>query len=309
LLPSKGKKKTETEYAASILPAIRLSGDLAFGLTINGRVLLDSSGNYTPPPYQQACTASQTFRYLNSDLHYNSADVGVLLRALHDNHTAKRESFFNEVRTCRRRVQRDWKETAVAPVLSQQDEFTWLEFHAVISAIRSRIRAHRMRLLDAFRAFDYNRDGSLSCSEMWGGLEWLGMKLQPHDIHSIVRHMDTYKDGRVRFVDWEAALKDPDFDEDEVVEDGGAFNQTDVEIVPKPMDELFVSQVDLVSRKEEIHDKALKELKIKVKEVNNWTRVWSSEGSGARTQKMNFDDHVSIWLPQSVKHAVFGRNK
>lgn len=34
-----------------------------------------------------------------------------------------------------------------------------------------------MQLLDAFRAFDYNRDGMLSCSEFYGGLEFLGLKV------------------------------------------------------------------------------------------------------------------------------------
>lgn len=54
-----------------------------------------------------------------------SADIGVLLRVLHDVPSVKRDSFFNEVRQCRRRVQRDWKETAVAPAISQQDEYPY----------------------------------------------------------------------------------------------------------------------------------------------------------------------------------------
>ena len=39
-----------------------------------------------------------------------------------------------------------------------------------------------MKLLDAFRLFDYNHDGMLSCGELYGGLEWLGMKLTPDSI-------------------------------------------------------------------------------------------------------------------------------
>lgn len=56
-------------------------------------------------------------------LHLQSGDIGSILRVLHDVPSVKRESFFNEVRTCRRRVQRDWKDTAVAPAISQQDEY------------------------------------------------------------------------------------------------------------------------------------------------------------------------------------------
>lgn len=66
-----------------------------------------------------------------------------------------------------------------------------------------------MRLLDAFRAFDHDRyptffsfikssplgvsrrrDGMLGCGEMWGGLEWLGMRLEPEDVYAVVRHVD-----------------------------------------------------------------------------------------------------------------------
>jgi hypothetical protein len=121
--------------------------DLAFGLRINGRVLLDTTGDYTAPPPQQLATSAQCYRFINSELHYNrflallfrlsslllhatpktehifSADIGALLRVLHDVPSIRRDAFFNEVRTCRRRVQRDWKDTAVAPAISQQDEY------------------------------------------------------------------------------------------------------------------------------------------------------------------------------------------
>lgn len=45
--------------------------DLAFGLRINGRVLLDTTGDYTPPPPQQLISSAQSYRFINSELHYN----------------------------------------------------------------------------------------------------------------------------------------------------------------------------------------------------------------------------------------------
>lgn len=67
------------------------------------------------------------------------------------------------------------------------DHYSLLEFRSIIAAVRLLIEQKGMKLLDAFRAFDFDRDGMLSCSELYGGLEWLGMSLTPDDIYAIVR--------------------------------------------------------------------------------------------------------------------------
>lgn len=141
----------------------------------------------------------------------------------------------------------------------------------------------------------------LSCSELYGGLEWLGMKVSPQDIYAIVRHIDKFKDGRIRYADWEAALKDPSLEED----DENNTKQTDfssLEILPKQIEELYVNKADIISRQEQIHDKALHEIKVKLKDVSSWRQIWTSEGSGAR-------QHATVWYPHIKEHMVFGRNK
>lgn len=53
-------------------------------------------------------------------------------------------------------------------------------------------------------AFDYNRDGKLSCSELYGGLTWLGMNsLTPEDIYAIVKHIDKSNAGLVQYQHFE----------------------------------------------------------------------------------------------------------
>jgi hypothetical protein len=39
-------------------------------------------------------------------------------------------------------------------------------------------------------AFNYNRNGVLTCSELNSGLWWLGLQLEVAQIHSIVRSID-----------------------------------------------------------------------------------------------------------------------
>lgn len=41
----------------------------------------------------------------------------------------------------------------------------------MITSVRARLKSKNLRLLDAFRAFDVNRDGWLSCSEFYGGMD------------------------------------------------------------------------------------------------------------------------------------------
>ena len=137
---------------------------------------------------------------------------------------------------------------------------------------------------------------------MYGGLEWLGMKLAPQDIYSIVRHIDTFKDGRIRYLDWEAALKDPSLDDEDENITAAATEFGSLEILPKQIEELYVNQADIISRHEEIHDAALKEIKVKLKDISSWKQIWSSEGTGARQQ-------VTVWAPHISQHMVFGRNK
>jgi Ca2+-binding EF-hand superfamily protein len=210
------------------------NSSLALGLRIlNGNMLLDGSAGLVSPPALQESTAVQCFRFINSELYYTKQDTSVLLHALHFNTPDQRQTFFNEVRSCRRRVQKDWKETLVEPVLSTIDEYQWLEFHAMITGIRTRIHKRGMRYLDAFRAFDYGRDGLLSCSEFYGGLEWLGLKVTPNDVYRLVKYIDKHKDNRIRFVDFEAALS---AGEDESVEEPDPMSEVDfkqIAILPK----------------------------------------------------------------------------
>lgn len=90
--------------------------------------LLDTSLNYKPPPLLQQHTTEQTYRFINSELYFKRGDVTSTLRALHYNVPPKREVFYNEVRSCRRRLQRDWKITSVAPILSLADEYPNFRF-------------------------------------------------------------------------------------------------------------------------------------------------------------------------------------
>ena len=48
--------------------------------------------------------------------------------------------------------------------------------------------------------------GTLTCGELYGGLEWLGLRLTPAQVHSIVRSVDTSGDGLLTLNEFRARL-------------------------------------------------------------------------------------------------------
>jgi hypothetical protein len=76
----------------------------------------------------------------------------------------------------------------------------------VLAAVRAGLARRGLKTFDAFKAFDVDKDGLLSCGELWGGLAWLGLTLTADDIYAVVRFVDTTGDGRVRFGDFAAAF-------------------------------------------------------------------------------------------------------
>jgi Ca2+-binding EF-hand superfamily protein len=175
-----------------------------------GKMTLDSSVGFKRAPRFQVMTARKCFRFLNSDAVYESDQLGVVLKGLQHDTPAQRLAFFNEVRSCRRRVQNDVLKTTLAQVFNMKDHYHYLEYRSTITSIRWLIRNKGMDVLDAFRAFDWDRDGNLSCSELYGGLQWLGLsQLTPQDIYDIMRDVDRTKTGRLNFVDFALAFRPP----------------------------------------------------------------------------------------------------
>ena len=62
------------------------------------------------------------------------------------------------------------------------DEYHLLQYRATITAVRRRIESKGLLIRDAFIAFNSSRTGALSCSEMYGALEWLGIRVTPPQV-------------------------------------------------------------------------------------------------------------------------------
>ena len=68
------------------------------------------------------------------------------------------------------------------------------------------LRARNVFAMDAFRAFDTDRNGLIGCTELYSGLEWLGLHLTPSQVQDVVREMDKTHKGFVAFHEFRNAL-------------------------------------------------------------------------------------------------------
>ena len=196
----------------------------SFGLYFNDTssrkgttTLIDGSARFKKAPLQQHITIGQCYRFVNSEVYYTEQNLNVLLRAVQLNSCSERRVFFNDVKSRRRRSTRPVAATPVERVFTTSDQFHLLEFRATVSRVRSALLARGYKLPDAFRMFDSDRNGSLSLSEFYGGLQWLGLKMSVKEIRTIFTLVNkkSGSSGAITFAAFKKAFRDPLVEEDE----------------------------------------------------------------------------------------------
>jgi Ca2+-binding EF-hand superfamily protein len=176
---------------------------------------LEQTGKFVQAKRFQDLTAAQCLRFIDSELYYQERELNTIIQALRINTCEERRIWFREIRSCRRRNQVvNFDSTPVARIFTEPDQYKYLAFRATIARVRGLMQQKRMFLLDAFRAFDTDRDGHIGCSELFAGFEWLGMRLTPLQIQDFMRDLSpetgylTYEQFKLAFMD--KSLRDAD---------------------------------------------------------------------------------------------------
>ena len=216
-------------------------------LRIGGGTLIDNTSRFTPAQVFQGATAEQCFRFLDSQLDFEDREVSLLLRALQGSSCDKRAQFFVSIRACRRRAKIPWASSPLAKVLTTVDEFHLLASRALVARVRTALKSKRMRLLDAFRAFDGDNIGKLTYEALYGGLSWLGLSLTSAQMLELAARVDKTHDGYISREEFEEAFG-PD---DDWVLDGDFHEQVPIPTlapsVPVPTSQLAqVSLMDIL---------------------------------------------------------------
>merc|ERR1719253_1461550 len=253
------------------------------------RACLDVSAGFEEAQTYQHTTAQACYRFIDSAVNFAPKEVNVLLRALQDEIPKDRSEFFMEVRSNRRRKQTDPNATPLKKVFSVQDEHNVLQYRIAVGRITALLKSQGMYARDAFAAFDHNRDGMLSGSELQGGLAWLGLKMDTMLLRQFMRELDKDRDGFINLEEFKQAVG-----WEEAEGEANVATYTRVPLPPPPKN---------VGHKHKLAIPApvLAGIKLKVKSVGRYTQVWTSQGSMSRVKG-------SVWEPADHK-STFKSNR
>jgi hypothetical protein len=101
------------------------------------------------------------FRFIDSSLNYQLKEVGLLIRAIQENDVGNRYDYFVEVRSNRRRQQKDPSTSALSKVFITADEHHMLNYRIAAGRITAMLKARGMYARDFFASIDRDRDGLL----------------------------------------------------------------------------------------------------------------------------------------------------
>ena len=227
----------------------------------------------------------------------------MLLRALQQNPKADRALWFTDVRSCKRRAQTPLGgrigKNNIAELFSIDDEYNLLQYRAMVSSVRSRIAQKGLFLLDAFRGFDVDRDGSLNCTELYSGLRWLGLDVTADLVHNIMQTVDSNGDGKISFKEFHDMFGQSDSTPDAAVQ--GPF--TRMQVPQHRIPELFeVNRESPKAKPKEQSTAPLKALHVSVVDPPGFEQVWSGMLPGRRGRGSAFKPTTEYgWLERTFK--------
>eukprot|EP00475_Leptophrys_vorax_P011553 TRINITY_DN18110_c0_g1_i1.p1 TRINITY_DN18110_c0_g1~~TRINITY_DN18110_c0_g1_i1.p1 ORF type:complete len:972 (-),score=250.87 TRINITY_DN18110_c0_g1_i1:49-2586(-) len=277
--------------------------------------IMDQSFNFEASPAYQKDVSHQSYRFLDCDMYYKDPQIVTLVRSLEDTRDRERRIFFDRVMGCRRRMRRKWEETPVSKVFTTSDQWVLLKQKAMMFRMRETIKTKGLLFYDAFRLFDYNRDGFLSPAELFGAVDWLGLKLEAQDVLEIIRTNDIDGDGNISYKEFLEIVRDPDANfediarENETSEEVGRLPSEFEPVQPKALEEILRLQGQIAHEEKLIEEAELKKETAQENEIlqkiEDEQRLENMLQEGGPNPKVN-QDALSIHYDFATKKRPFG---
>jgi hypothetical protein len=158
--------------------------------------MLDQTERKTVPSERQQVThphhisMTNCYRFVNSDTHYSDSAIAVLLRVMEENPMNERLQWWIDIRATRRRRQIPIdKSMPIHHMFDSPNEYAFMAFKGHVTRVLLELQDKGMLVFDAFRAFNYSNSGALNCSELYGGMEFLGIPFTPEQIYDFMRQL------------------------------------------------------------------------------------------------------------------------
>ena len=240
-----------------------------------------------------------SYRFMNCETYFTDHGITVLLRILEKNKCDEREKWYSSIRACRRRRQIALDgSSSVTSIFVTTNEFQFMQYKSEIARILYELRDRGMLIYDAFRLFNSSNTGLINCSELYGGLDYLGIPFTPEQIYNLVRKVAVDNEGLISYNDFKRALQ---FSEQDLESSssgsssgggGGTFEPITPKLIPEIVDSLSKAVADT---KLTLTEDLLSSYKVRVIEVSSFVSVWNSLGTQSQST-------VSIWAP-SIQQA------
>mmetsp|Transcript_46255 Transcript_46255/g.54052 ORF Transcript_46255/g.54052 Transcript_46255/m.54052 type:complete len:600 (+) Transcript_46255:393-2192(+) len=244
--------------------------------------LLDCSEGYLPAETYQSSTTQASYRFIDSAISYSSTEISYLIKAMQENSCQSRLEFFTEVRSNRRRTQKDPGQSSLSNLFVTSDEHHMLQYRIAVGRIISLLRSRGLYARDAFAAIDQDNDGLLTPQELQVGLEWLGLNLESSLTREFLSKLDKNNSGKISLEEFKDAVSWED--DNETAASSTIPNFQSMPVMPK-----MITEGDR-NKSVEIPRNVLANIKIKVKKVTRFGEIWTSRGSMSR-------EKGSIWEP------------
>ena len=154
-----------------------------------------SSFNAVSSSRPQRAVMACSYQFYDSRISFSEAALSMLLRTFLAVPCDRREKWWVDSRACRRRSQLpSYRACPVRVIFEEDSEYPYLEYRAVVFRIQVGLKNKKMFTLDFFRAMNMSGTGFVTCSELFGGLDYLGIPIDADGVYSLMRKMSTQQE-------------------------------------------------------------------------------------------------------------------